>query len=121
MQNYLSRLIGGLSVGRKLALIYFLDLTAVIFVSGILINEKYIAIHFTDKEIAGAHYIAAVSRSLVPLAQGPQAPSSAATAATMASLDDARSRYGTLLYQSQPITSHETASFSAWLRWDRRQ
>jgi hypothetical protein len=60
MQNYLSRLIGGLSVGRKLALIYFLDLTAVIFVSGILINEKYIAIHFTDKEIAGAHYIAAV-------------------------------------------------------------
>lgn len=97
MQNYLSRLIGGLSVGRKLALIYFLDLTAVIFVSGILINEKYIAIHFTDKEIAGAHYIAAVSRSLVPLAQGPAAAASAAAAATMSGLDDARSRYGAQL------------------------
>ncbi|HEX8884567.1 MAG TPA: hypothetical protein VF797_08785, partial [Noviherbaspirillum sp.] len=96
MQNYLSRLIGGLSVGRKLALIYFLDLTAVIFVSGILINEKYIAIHFTDKEIAGAHYIAAVSRSLVPLAQAEEAPSSAATAATMSRLADARSRYSAL-------------------------
>ncbi|MFL6717971.1 MAG: EAL domain-containing protein [Burkholderiaceae bacterium] len=94
MQNHLSRLIGGLSVGRKLALIYFLDLTAVIFISGILINEKYIAIHFTDKEIAGAHYIAAVSRSLVPLAQDPEAASLAATAVTISSLDDAQSRYG---------------------------
>jgi hypothetical protein len=99
MQNYLSRLIGGLSVGRKLALIYFLDLTAVIFVSGILISEKYIAIDFTDKEIAGAHYIAAVSRSLVPLAQGRQAASPAATTAatTTAGLDDAQFRYGALL------------------------
>jgi diguanylate cyclase (GGDEF)-like protein/PAS domain S-box-containing protein len=69
MQHYLSRLIGGLSVGRKLSLIYLLDLTAVIFVSGILINEKYIAINFTQKEIDGGHYIAAISRSLIPLAQ----------------------------------------------------
>jgi hypothetical protein len=48
MHAYLSRLIGGLSVGRKLSLIYLLDLTAVIFISGILINEKYISINFTD-------------------------------------------------------------------------
>ncbi|SMP57813.1 EAL domain-containing protein [Noviherbaspirillum suwonense] len=69
MQHYFARLIGGLSVGRKLSLIYLLDLTAVIFVSGILINEKYIAIDFTQKEINGGHYIAAISRNLVPLAQ----------------------------------------------------
>jgi diguanylate cyclase (GGDEF)-like protein/PAS domain S-box-containing protein len=69
MHAYLSRLIGGLSVGRKLSLIYLLDLTAVIFISGILINEKYIAINFTDKEIDGGHYISAISRSLVPLAR----------------------------------------------------
>jgi diguanylate cyclase (GGDEF)-like protein/PAS domain S-box-containing protein len=69
MQHYFVRLIGGLSVGRKLSLIYLLDLTAVIFVSGILINEKYIAIDFTQKEINGGHYIAAISRNLVPLAR----------------------------------------------------
>jgi diguanylate cyclase (GGDEF)-like protein/PAS domain S-box-containing protein len=69
MQHYFARLIGGLSVGRKLSLIYLLDLTAVIFVSGILINEKYIAIDFTQKEINGGHYIAAISRNLVPLAR----------------------------------------------------
>ncbi len=69
MQHYFARLIGGLSVGRKLSLIYLLDLTAVIFVSGILINEKYIAIDFTQKEIDGGHYIAAISQNLVPLAR----------------------------------------------------
>ena len=31
-----------LTVGRKLALIYLLDLTAVFFITGILIREKYI-------------------------------------------------------------------------------
>ncbi|EWS52600.1 MULTISPECIES: hypothetical protein [unclassified Methylibium] len=48
-----SRLLTRLSVGRKLMLIYLLDLTAVIFVSSILINEKFIAIDFARKEIAG--------------------------------------------------------------------
>ncbi|MCU0967510.1 MAG: EAL domain-containing protein [Rubrivivax sp.] len=56
----LHRLLGRLSVGRKLMLIYLLDLSAVIFVSGILINEKYIAIDFATKEIAGNAYIAGV-------------------------------------------------------------
>jgi hypothetical protein len=32
-----------------------------------------------------------------------------------------RRQPGCALYQSQPITRHETASFSVWLRWDRRQ
>ena len=58
------RLIGRLSVGRKLILIYALDLTAVIFVSGILINEKFIAIDFARKEIVGNQYIAVVREAL---------------------------------------------------------
>jgi diguanylate cyclase (GGDEF)-like protein/PAS domain S-box-containing protein len=66
--NFLSRLIGNLNVGRKLALIYFLDLSAVIFISGILIHEKYIAINFAKKEIVGNEYIAVVWDALLMLA-----------------------------------------------------
>ena len=51
MFSLLSRLIGRLTVGRKLALIYLLDLTTVVFISGILINEKYIAINFSRKYV----------------------------------------------------------------------
>ena len=58
MLQFFSRRLGRLSVGRKLLLIYLLDLTAVIFISGILINEKFIAIDFGRKEKAGAAYIA---------------------------------------------------------------
>ena len=73
MRSILSRLIGRLTVGRKLALIYFLDLTAVIFVSGILIHEKFIAIDFAKKEIVGNQYIASVRDALMavePLERG---------------------------------------------------
>ena len=52
--------LGSLSVGRKLTLIYLLDLTAVIFISGILIHEKYLAINFARQEIVGVTYITAV-------------------------------------------------------------
>ena len=52
--------LGRLSVGRKLMLIYLLDLTAVIYVSGILIHEKYLAIDFARKEIVGTTYAAVV-------------------------------------------------------------
>ena len=64
MFSVLMRLIGRLSVGRKLILIYALDLTAVIFVSGILINEKFIAIDFARKEIVGNQYISVVREAL---------------------------------------------------------
>ena len=57
--------LGRLSVGRKLTLIYLLDLTAVIYVSGILIHEKYLAIDFARKEIVGAHYAEVVRRNLM--------------------------------------------------------
>jgi hypothetical protein len=65
MQNIVSRFVGKLTVGRKLTLIYLLDLTAVIFVSGILIHEKFIAINFAEKETAGNQYIRAVRHALL--------------------------------------------------------
>ncbi|WP_428419779.1 EAL domain-containing protein [Methylibium sp.] len=66
--NPFSRLLARLSVGRKLMLIYLLDLTAVIFVSSILINEKFIAIDFARKEIAGNAYVAEMRDGLVDAA-----------------------------------------------------
>ena len=62
------RLLSRLSVGRKLMLIYLLDLTAVIFVSSIMINEKYLAINFAKKEIQGNAYIAQVRDGLLAAA-----------------------------------------------------
>jgi len=58
--------LGRLSVSRKLTLIYLLDLTAVIYISGILIHEKYLAIDFARKEIVGVAYSDTV-RELVML------------------------------------------------------
>jgi diguanylate cyclase (GGDEF)-like protein/PAS domain S-box-containing protein len=69
MPALLPRFLGRLSVGRKLLLIYLLDLTAVIFVSGILINEKYLAINFARKEVVGNSYIAVVRDALMRAAQ----------------------------------------------------
>ena len=67
MFTLLSRLVGRLPVGRKLLLIYLLDLSAVIYVSGILISEKLLVIDFARKEIAGNLYIAEVRKLLVQL------------------------------------------------------
>lgn len=68
MKNPLVRSLARLSVGRKLLLIYLLDLTAVIFISGILINEKYIAINFARDELRGNAYIVAVRDVLIDIA-----------------------------------------------------
>ena len=65
MAGKLSLWLGRLSVGRKLMLIYLLDLTAVIYVSGILIHEKFLAIDFTRKEIVGAVYTEVVRVNLM--------------------------------------------------------
>jgi diguanylate cyclase (GGDEF)-like protein/PAS domain S-box-containing protein len=68
MPPLVSRFLGRLSVGKKLLLIYLLDLTAVIFVSSILINEKYLAINFARKEVVGNSYIAVVRDALLTAA-----------------------------------------------------
>jgi diguanylate cyclase (GGDEF)-like protein/PAS domain S-box-containing protein len=65
MLSKFSHWLGRLSVGRKLTLIYLLDLCAVIYVSGILIHEKYLAIDFARKEIVGAAYTEAVRQNLM--------------------------------------------------------
>ena len=52
---------------QALLMIYLLDLTAVIYVSSILISEKYISIDFSRKELAGNAYIAEVRDVLVAL------------------------------------------------------
>jgi len=76
MLSKISLWLGKLSVGRKLTLIYLLDLCAVIYVSGILIHEKFLAIDFARKEIIGATYTEVIRRDLMgafiappPLAQ----------------------------------------------------
>ena len=66
MFGFIQRLIGNLNVSRKLVLIYVLDLSAVIFVSSILINEKFIAIDFARKEIAGNAYISVIRDTILP-------------------------------------------------------
>ncbi|HEX4329645.1 MAG TPA: EAL domain-containing protein [Burkholderiales bacterium] len=68
MPSLVSRFLGRLSVGRKLLLIYLLDLTAVIFVSSILINEKYLAINFARKEVIGNSYILVVRDAMLTAA-----------------------------------------------------
>jgi diguanylate cyclase (GGDEF)-like protein/PAS domain S-box-containing protein len=69
MRNTLTHLLGRLRVSRKLMLIYLLDLTAVIYVSGVLINEKYLAIDFARKEVLGSAYALQVRDALMELAR----------------------------------------------------
>ena len=71
MLRKLSHLVGSLSVPKKLLLIYLLDLSAIIFITNILINEKYIAINFARKEIQGLHYIADIRETLIDIARNP--------------------------------------------------
>ena len=89
MVGRISRMIGKLTVGRKLALIYLLDLSAVIFISGILINEKYLAIDFSRKEMAGNAYIAVIRDALLPLTRAP-----ADAGASAAAVEQAERRFG---------------------------
>jgi len=72
-------LLGRLSVSRKLTLIYLLDLITVIYISGILVHEKYLAIDFARKEIVGVTYSESVRALALPTLIGntsnsPQAP-----------------------------------------------
>ncbi|MBX3603641.1 MAG: EAL domain-containing protein [Piscinibacter sp.] len=68
MPSLILRIIGRLSVGKKLLLIFLLDMSAVAYISGILVNEKFLAIDFARKELAGNAYIAAVRGSLLEAA-----------------------------------------------------
>ncbi len=90
-----ARVLSRLSVGRKLLLIYLLDLSAVIFISGILVQEKYIAIDFARKELAGDAYLAATRDVLLLAAQPSLASLQAPQAAIRSSeIDAAQARWG---------------------------
>jgi diguanylate cyclase (GGDEF)-like protein/PAS domain S-box-containing protein len=82
MLKQVSGWLGKLSVGKKLTLIYLLDLTAVIYVSSILIQEKYLAIDFARKEVVGAAYTDAVRVNLLAqlMDAGPQSGAAAKAA-----------------------------------------
>ncbi|MDB5817127.1 MAG: sensor diguanylate cyclase [Rhizobacter sp.] len=91
----LRSLLSRLSVGRKLLLIYLLDLTAVIFISGVLINEKFIAIDFSRKELAGNAYIAAVRQPLLAAADPSSNPRTSERAMALAAeVRTAEARFG---------------------------
>jgi len=96
MLAHLQKLISRLSVGRKLMLIYLLDLSAVIFVSGILVNEKFIAIDFAHKEIVGNAYIAALRDAFMAAADTPAAAGSPTrdSAALAAAVGRAEQEFG---------------------------
>ena len=74
MPSTLTRFLGRLSVGRKLLLIFLLDMSAVIYISGILVNEKYLAINFARKELAGNAYISGLHDAMLASAAVPPAP-----------------------------------------------
>ena len=87
--THIAALIGRLSVSRKLLLIYLLDLTAVIFITSILIEEKFIAINFARKELSGVAYIAGVRDALQ----------------TVVAVHDRRSDKGASLDQARAVVS----------------
>ena len=104
MPQFFNRHLGRLSVGRKLLVIYLLDLTAVIFISGILINEKFIAIDFGRKEQAGTTYIERLRPTLLATAgwQG-------ATTASLASLEQIEKDLGDGMRSAEASTAFRRA------------
>ena len=74
MMSRFSVWLGRLSVARKLMLIYLLDLSAVIYVSGLLISEKLDSIDFTRKEVVGTAYVEVVRQNLMAELVPPHPP-----------------------------------------------
>ncbi len=107
MVKRLTLWLGRLSVGRKLTLIYLLDLCAVIYVSGILIHEKFLAIDFARKEIVGTTYTEVVRTNLMGSFMVPS-PSPAAQESALAELGTVRSSYDEILQ-----TTDRSAKYAA--------
>jgi diguanylate cyclase (GGDEF)-like protein/PAS domain S-box-containing protein len=92
--NIFAALVRRLSVSRKLMLIYLLDLTAVIFITSILINESFIAIDFARKEIVGNAYIDKVRGALFAIVAVHDGKGTAAVPAVRDSLGRAEQIHG---------------------------
>lgn len=92
-------MISRISVSRKLLLIYALDMIAVIFLGFSLAEEKYIAINFARKELAGTAYIDAARDALFVIADnsashGGEAPRAVAINTVLADMDRAERQLG---------------------------
>ncbi len=109
MLRFLSRLLTRLSVGRKLLLIYLLDLSAVIFISGILINETFSAIDFARKEILGNAYITVVRDALIDVTRQTTGSEPPDYSRLIAALDAAEKQFGSDM-QTDALHSAFTAS-----------
>jgi len=94
MLQKLSQLVGRLSVSKKLLLIYLLDLSAIIFITNILIDEKYIAINFARKEMVGNRYIAQVREGLFVVAGTPRPQGRPGVAEMAGQVREAERLYG---------------------------
>ena len=102
MLSKISHWLGRLSVGRKLTLIYLLDLTAVIYVSGILIHEKYLAIDFARKEIVGANYTEVVRHNVMDTILAAPGNAPAARAHALQAMEQAQADYDSQLNTGGP-------------------
>jgi diguanylate cyclase (GGDEF)-like protein/PAS domain S-box-containing protein len=94
LMNTLAALVGRLSVSRKLMLIYILDLSAVIFITSILIEEKFIAIDFATKELAGLTYIKSTRDTLFEIVAISEGKDSSRIVALRKSLQQAENANG---------------------------
>ena len=110
MLSFLSHFLGRLSVGRKLFLIFLLDMSAVAYVSSILVNEKFLAIDFARKELAGNAYIGELRRPLIASALA-LAQSRSPNAGTAALIESAQSKFGKGMQ-----SAHPNQEFAAALR-----
>jgi diguanylate cyclase (GGDEF)-like protein/PAS domain S-box-containing protein len=109
LDNRFLRFLASLSIKRKLTLIYLLDLVTVIYISGILIHEKYISIDFARKEIVGVQYAGAVRNALTS-AVLTQEPAKAPRAQAVGRMRDVQALSDTTLG-----TTQDSAAFmAAW-------
>jgi diguanylate cyclase (GGDEF)-like protein/PAS domain S-box-containing protein len=98
-----------LSVSRKLLLIYLLDLSAVIFISGILVQEKFIAIDFARKELAGDAYLVVAKDALMLAVQPARStPPAARIDESSRAIEAAGARWGDLTESRAAATTLAT-------------
>ena len=105
LKNTFAMLVGRLSVSRKLMLIYLLDLSAVIFITSILIEEKFIAIDFARKEIVGNVYIGSIREVMFDIVDVHESNGNADAAAIRDIVHQAEQANGNNMNTSQLVSA----------------
>lgn len=111
----IASLVGRLSVSRKLVLIYFLDLSAVIFITSVLISESFIAIDFARKEVAGNAYIVSVRQALFAIAVAHDGRSTQDISSIRQTLQAAEKIYGVTMNTSALAQALDSALLNSAL------